>query len=135
MNIDLSTGTPASPERTLHLAETAAEIFRCLNHATLDSAAFGYPDGTDRVLREIGTAVSRIPQLLSQIARWNALEDAAGRIGVTSGEWAGRPHTAVTALQDRLDTARATAEALAADLKYAAHVTSDMTAREVDGGE
>lgn len=134
MNIDLSTDAPVSPERTLHLAETFAELARTLNHATMGHDALEFPAEADRVLREIGTAAGRIPQLLSQVARWTALEDGAGRIEVPSGEWAGRPHVAVTALQVRLDAARAAAATLCADLEHAAQVTSALAARE-DGDD
>lgn len=135
MDIDLSTDAPASPGRTLQLAETFAEIARTLNHTTMDHGALGSPAGADRVLREIETAVMRLPQFLSQVARWHALEDEAGRIAVPSGEWAGRPHTAVTALQVRLDAARATAAALSEDLKHAARVTSGLAGVEEDGDD
>jgi hypothetical protein len=130
VDIDLSTDAPSSPERTLQLAETFAELARVMNYATMHHEALEYPHEADRVLREIGTAVTRIPQLLDQIARWHATEDAAGRIGVPSGEWAGRPHTAVTALQVRLDAARATAAALGQDLERAARVTSDLASAD-----
>lgn len=128
MDIDLSTGAPASPERTRQLAETLAEIARVLNHTTMDRAAFGVPSDVDRVLREVASAAARFPQLFSQSARWVATEDSLGRIEVPSGEWQGRPHAAVTALQIRLDTAREDAANLCADLEYAAQVTSALAA-------
>lgn len=130
MNIDLSTGTPPSSERTLQLAETLAEITRVLNHATMHHAALRYPSDADRLIREISSAASRLPQILGQIARWMAAEDAASRVEVPSGEWAGLPGTAVTALAVRLDAASATAEALRADLEHAAQVTSGLALRE-----
>jgi hypothetical protein len=128
VDIDLSTDAPASPERTLQLAETLAEIARVLNHTTMDHGALEFPSEADRVLREYVTVVERMPQFLSQLARWAGLEGAAGRIEVPSGEWAGRPHPAVMALQARLDAARASAATLCADLEYAAQVTSALAA-------
>jgi len=126
VDIDLNTGAPPSPARTLQLAEAFAEIARVLNHTTLDHAAFGVPANVDRVLREYVAAVGRMPEFLSHLACWVALEDGTDRIGVPSGEWAGQPHTAVTALQVRLDAARASAASLRTDLEYAAQVTSDL---------
>lgn len=134
MDIDLSTDVPASPERTLQLAEALAEIARVLNHTTMDHGALEFPSEADRVLREIASAAARLPQLLSQVARWVALEDGAGRIGVPSGEWQDHPHTAVTALQVRLDAARADAGNLCADLEYAAQVTSALAAADPEDG-
>ncbi|HET9974334.1 MAG TPA: hypothetical protein VFQ68_39295, partial [Streptosporangiaceae bacterium] len=55
-------------------------------------------------------------------------------VAVPSGEWAGRPRTAVTELQVRLEMARADAEALRADLEYAAQVTSDLAAAAPEEG-
>ncbi|HET9969755.1 MAG TPA: hypothetical protein VFQ68_16090, partial [Streptosporangiaceae bacterium] len=126
MEIDLSTDGTASPARTRHLAEAFAEIARVLNHATMHREALEFPSDADGLLRDLALAAARLPQLCSQVARWVAAEDAAGRVAVPSGEWAGRPRTAVTELQVRLEMARADAEALRADLEYAAQVTSDL---------
>jgi hypothetical protein len=134
MDIDLSTDAPASPERTLKLAETLAEIARVLNHTTMDHGALGFPSEADRLIREIASAAARLPQLVSQVVRWVALEDGAGRVEVPSGEWAGRPHVAVTALQVRLDAARASAASLCADLEHAAQVTSALAEADPEDG-
>jgi hypothetical protein len=134
VDIDLSTDAPASPERTRQLAEAFAELARVLNHQALDHGALEFPSEADRLIREIATAAARLPQLFGQVARWVALEDGAGRIEVPSGEWAGRPHTAVTALQVRLDAARASAANLCADLEYAAHVTSALAGADPEEG-
>lgn len=135
MDIDLSTDVPASPERTLQLAAAMAEIARVLNHTTMDHGALEFPSEADRVLREYVTAVERIPQFLSQLARWVALEDGAGRIVVPSGAWRGRPHGAVSALQARLDVARTRAATLCADLEHAAQVTSALAAPDPEGAD
>lgn len=132
MDIDLSTGAPASPERTLHLSETFAELVRAMAYATMHREAFAHPDEAARFLRDLERGAGGIPQLLDQVARWHCAEDDAGRIAVPSGQWAGRPATAVTALRVRLDAARATAAALGQDLEHAAQVTSDMAG--VEGG-
>jgi hypothetical protein len=133
VNIDLSTDTPASPVRTLQLAEAFAEIARVLNHTTADHAAFGVPANADRVLWEYITAVERMPQFLSQLARWVALEDGAGRVASPSGD----PHTAVAALQDLGDVARMSAGILRADLLAVAQVTSTLAEAdpEEDGAD
>ena len=128
--ITLNTDGPREPGYVLEVAEGLAESVRVLAHLTRDHEALQYPSEADRLLRELASAAARIPQLLAQAARWHAAEDAAGRIEVPSGEWAGRPGTAVTALQVRLDAARATAAALAADLEHAAQVTSALALKE-----
>jgi hypothetical protein len=133
MEIDLSTGAPASPARTLRLAAVFAELARVLNHQALDHGAFGVPANADRVLREYLAVAERMPEFLSHLARWVALEDEAGRIGVPSGEWAGHPHTAVTALQVRLDAVRAGLEQARADLASAAEVTSVLAEADPEG--
>jgi hypothetical protein len=135
VNVDLSTDAPPSPGRTLELAAVAAQIVRALNRATMHHEALKFPAEADRLLRELERMTSMLPQLLAQIARWAAVEDAAGRIEAPSGEWACIPGTAVTALQVRLDAARASAETLRADLENAAQVTSTMAAREDDSDD
>jgi len=129
VDIDLSTGAPASPERTRQLAEAFAELARVLNHATMDRAAFGVPSDIDRVLWEVEAAVSRLPQLLSQLTRWVAAEDAAGRVAVAGGEeQSGHPAAAVLALADLGEVARMSAGTLRADLRAMARVTGTLAA-------
>lgn len=130
MELDLSTGTPASPDRTRHLTETFAELARTINHTTMDHGAFGSPDDADRALGEYLTVVERIPQFLAQLSRWVTAGAEAGRIEVPSGQYAGRPDAAATALLIRIDCARASLEQASADLKSAARVTSALAARE-----
>lgn len=134
MELDLSTGAPPSPERTIHLAETAAEIFRVMNHATMHHEALRYPSDADRLIREIATAASRLPQLLSQAGTWLAREDEAERIEIPSGENAGNPLLATVTAREHLETAGAIAVALQRALESAASATSAMAARE-DGGD
>ena len=129
-DIDLSTGAPASPERTLQLAEALAETARVLNHATMDRAAFGVPSDVDRVLREVASAAARFQQLFAQAARWVADEDGAGRIEVASGD----PRAAVLALGARLTMAAGSAAALHTDLQRAAQVTWALAAAHPEDG-
>lgn len=131
MDIDLSTGAPASPARTLQLAETGAEIFRTLNHTTADHAAFGVPANADRVLREYVAVVERMPQFLTQLARWVAAEDEAGRLAAPSGD----PRGAAEDLQDLCDVARMSAGVLRADLLAMAAVTSGLAEADPEGGD
>jgi hypothetical protein len=136
VNIDLSTGTPPTPERTRQLAETLAEVVRVMNHATMHHEALGTPADADRVIREIASAASRLPQLLGQIGAWLAAEQAAGRIEVAgSGEYAGRAEVAVLAANIRLDAARAVAAELQEGLDSAASVTSDLASAAQEDGD
>jgi hypothetical protein len=134
VNVDLSTDTPASPERTRQVAEFIAEAVRYLNHATMDHAAFGSPDDARRVLQEIATAAFRLPQLFGQVDRWLEREDEAERISVPSGQYRDNPLLAVATARDVLDTARADAARLSEDLERAARVTSDLAGVE-DGDD
>lgn len=126
MNIDLSTGTPPTPERTRQLAETLAEVVRTLNHTTMHHEALGEPADVDRVIRELVSAAERLPQLLGQIGAWLEREDAAERIEVPSGEYAGNPLLAVATARDLLDSAVTWAAGLHRALGLAASVTSDL---------
>ena len=130
MDIDLSTGAAPSPERTLHLAETMAELARVLNHQTGDHAALRYPAEADRLVRSLETLAGRLPQLLGQVSAWLRQEQGAGRIEVSHGDWAGNAHAACTAASMRLEVAQMTAETLRADLEAAASVTSTMGGTE-----
>ena len=133
-DIDLSTDTAPSPERTLLLAETLASAVRCLNHDTRHHEALRYPSEADRVIREISTAVARLPQLLAQIGAWLEAEHAAGRVTVADGDYAGRPDAAVSAARVRLDMARGAAAMLRQELDFAASLTCDLGGVE-DGSD
>ena len=130
MNIDLSTGAPPSPERTLQLAETLAEIVRVLNHQTMHHEALQYPAEADRVVRELLSAAERLPQLLGQVAGWLEAEQAAGRILPVAGDYAGRPDAAVAAARLRLDMAAAAASVLRQELGNVAALTTNLAAAE-----
>ena len=137
MDIDLSTGAPPSPGRTLKLAETLPDIMRTLNHQTMHHEALEYPAELDKLIRAAEIMVQRLPQLLTQAVRWVVAEHDAGRIEVSHGEWPGRPAAAVVALQVRRDGAIAAAEDLQAALAGMAQVTSCLEAAETgeDGGD
>ncbi|HTQ93458.1 MAG TPA: hypothetical protein VMK84_28575 [Streptosporangiaceae bacterium] len=134
MEIDLSTAAPPPPGRTVRQAETLAEITRVLCHATMHHEALGEPSDAYRVLCELSSAASRLPQLIAQVTRWYALEDAAGRIAVPEGQWQGRPAAAVTALQAEGDATIAAAERLRAALAEMTRVAAALAA-EGDGND
>jgi hypothetical protein len=130
VNIDLSTSAPPSPERTRHLAETMAEIMRVLNHQTLHHEAFGEPADVDRLIREVSSAVSRIPQLIHQAGAWLKREQDEGRIEVAAGTSYASALAAVRSAVLRLGAADPAAEDLAEVLTHAASVTTDLARRE-----
>ena len=126
MDIDLSTDALPSPERTLQLAGTLAEVVRVLNHQTRHHEALRYPSEADRLIRELATIAMRLPQLIDQVSAWLRQEQDAGRIEVSHGDYAGNPHGAYIAAVMRLEAAQASAAELRADLESAASVTSTM---------
>ena len=130
MEIDLSTDAPPSPERTLQLAETMAEIVRVLNHATRHHEALRYPSDADRLLRELSLAAARLPQLAGQVAAWLLAEAEAGRIEMAPGQHAGDPSLAAELARIHLDEAASHATALHRALDAAASVTCDMGGTE-----
>lgn len=127
MDIDLSTDTAPSPERTLQLAETFAELVRVMNHQTMHHEALRYPAEADRLIREIATAAGRLPQLLEQVTRWLQQEQEAGRIEMAGGKY---PNAAVGTDVARLHLEQAAADAgrLQKSLDAATSVTCDMAA-------
>ena len=134
-SIAINIGGPRDPQYVLELAEGAAEIIRALNHLTRDHAALEYPHEGDQFLRYLESAVSRLPQLLDQIASWYEREAADGNLKVASADWEGVPGMAVVALRVWMDAARMGAEHLAADLGSAARVTTDLAAAEGGSNE
>lgn len=134
MDLDLSTDAPPSPERTLKLAETLAELVRVLNHTTMHHEALRYPAEAYRVIQELSSAAQRLPQLFAQISRWLSAEQAAGRVTATGGEYGGRPDMAVVAAMMRLDEAQMAAGHLQEALAGAASQASCMGAAEHEDG-
>ena len=74
------TGGPHDDDTITALAQITAEAVRALNHATFPRAALSEPGTVYRVLGELATAANRLPQLLTQLARWLAEENTAGRL-------------------------------------------------------
>ena len=73
-------GGPHDDETITATAQITAEAIRALNHATFPRAALTEPGTVYRVLGELATAANRLPQLLSQLARWLTEENTAGRL-------------------------------------------------------
>src|SRR6266852_4170222 len=132
MDITLDTDGPRDPRYVLEVAEAFAEAVRVLNHLTLSHEALQYPAELDTLIRSVASGVARLPQLLSQIERWLAVEYAAGRLRVPDGKYAGHPGAAAIAAGLGLETARADAEILQGALDSVASVTADLAAAETD---
>jgi hypothetical protein len=132
MEIDLSTDTAPSPERTLQLAETFAELARVLNHQTRHHEALRNPADADRLIRELSTAAARLPQLLRQVTAWLNAEYEEGRIRMADGA---DPEAAYAVLGagGRLESAPEYATLLHKALDRAAGITSRMEAAEGSG--
>lgn len=131
MNIVLDTDAPRDHEYTREVAEAAAEAVRVLNHATLSagSGALRYPSDVDAVLRSLSSMAARLPQLLGQLSRWLAEENAVARVQMDRGtRYEGRPDEAVSAVWLALDSAAALAMQLGEKLAAAASVTVGMAA-------
>jgi hypothetical protein len=64
----------------VELAETAAQAIRCLNHLTRGHQAFTEPAELSRLLAELTTMASGLPQLLDQLHRWLRHEHDAARL-------------------------------------------------------
>ncbi len=133
-SVTLNASAPPGPDYVLELAEAIADGVRVLNHLTRHHEALERPDEGDALLGYLESAVSRLPQLLDQIASWYEREAADGKLKVAGGDWEGIPGMAIVALRMRMDAARMTAEQLAADLASAARVTTDLAAAG-DGSE
>jgi hypothetical protein len=106
---------PHAAEHTTAAADLAAEAIRYLNYATGSHRAAGleYPSDAYDVAASLGLAAGRMPQLFRQLEAWLAAEDAAGMLGVDSGQ----PTADVLAAANRhLHVATVHAERLAASL-------------------
>ena len=112
--ITLNTLGPHSPKYTAEVAWGLAECVRVLNYATGSSAAAGiaYPVTVYELLGALSTTTGRMPQLLSQLARW--LEDRM-RAGALADDRDGDVGAAVADARGALDRARSSvADATAA---------------------
>jgi hypothetical protein len=83
------TGGPHDDDTITALAQITAEAVRVLNHATIGPAGLSEPGTVYRVLGELATAANRLPQLLTQLARWLDAENTAGRLAHDSGSLPG----------------------------------------------
>ena len=100
--ININTALPPDPQYVIELAEGLAEIARALNHQTLHGALES-PEDADVVVSALATMAHRLPQLLDQVGRWLEAEEAAGRLEVTDGKFAGKPGAAVDVVRTYLD--------------------------------
>lgn len=132
-SVALNIGAPPSPDYVVELAEAVAEAVRVLNHQTRHHEALHYPSEADRVIQDLRLMASRLPQLCAQLGAWLDRENAAGRIGVPSGKYAGDPALGTVTARVRLDAASAAATILQEALDSVATATSGMTAREEGG--
>lgn len=130
----LEPGGPYSPERTIEVAELAAEAIRYLNTATLDAPrdAITCPQDLDRVIASLATMAQRMPQVLNQAASWLRAETVAGRTEVTCGKFGGRPALAGDMATMALDAAAARFKAAAASLRDAHQITSAISGVDRD---
>jgi hypothetical protein len=125
----LSTGLdgPHDDGRTADVAALAAQALRYLAYATRpDTEGVTSPVTVYDVATELAAAISRLPQVVSQLGDWLAAEDAGGRIGT------GRID-AVDDARMALSEAGYAAERLNALLWEAANATSYL--RPTQGGK
>ena len=115
-----------SPDGTLALARTAAEVIRSLNHATLGGDGLEQPADAYAVLGELSLAASRLPQLLGQVGRWLAGALAAGRLGCDDGT---DPAGAISGAAIFISGARGSAAALAGNLSQAQQQLAPVNGR------
>ena len=106
----------ATGDDTLRLARAAAEAIRGLNWLTRHDTGLGQPAIAYDTIGALAQAVSRLPQLLTQITRWLGKALAAGQLGHDLGQ---DPAAAIDAAAVFLGDARMSAAALAGDLDQA----------------
>ena len=102
INVVLNPGAPPDHLYVLEVAEALAEAVRVLNHQTLHGALES-PEDADVVVSALATMAHRLPQLLDQVGHWLEAEEAAGRLEVTDGKFAGKPGAAVDVVRTYLD--------------------------------
>ena len=102
INVVLNPGAPPDHLYVLEVAEALAEAVRVLNHQTLHGALES-PEDADVVVSALATMAHRLPQLLDQVGRWLEAEEAAGRLEVADGKFAGKPGAAVDVVRTYLD--------------------------------
>ena len=102
INVVLNPDAPPDHLYVLEVAEALAEAVRVLNHQTLHGALES-PEDADVVVSALATMAHRLPQLLDQVGHWLEAEEAAGRLEVTDGKFAGKPGAAVDVVRTYLD--------------------------------
>jgi len=102
INVVLNPDAAVDHLYVLEVAEALAEAVRVLNHQTLHGALES-PEDADVVVSALATMAHRLPQLLDQVGRWLEAEEAAGRLEVTDGKFAGKPGAAVDVVRTYLD--------------------------------
>lgn len=124
---------PHADEHTADAGALVYEAVRFLNYATGPHAADGlaYPATVYAVAADLSAAVSVMPQLLGQLARWLAAEAAAGRLGTDDRT---PPGDVVAAASARLSAAATLAAALGSELAAVQNSLSGLNGRGPNGG-
>ena len=134
--VDLTTDGPCDPKYVHEVADALALSVRVLNHLTRHHEALEYPQDADLLIRQVATAVSRLPQLLDQVTDWLAAEESAGRLRVADGSRFPSSVLAVDVVRLKLDmAARGDAKRLHQALDAAAAVTSDIAGVDQERSE
>jgi hypothetical protein len=85
-DVDLNPDGPHSPDRTAEVAAVFDACSRFLVYATMGRApGLEYPSEAYRLLGEVYSATSRLPQLCNQIEAFLSAQLAAARLGDDSG--------------------------------------------------
>jgi hypothetical protein len=125
VNISLDTAGPCDPGYFLEVAEAFAEAARVMNYLTLSHEALEFPAEADTLLRYVSTAAARLPQLVDQVARWYAVEQARGRLRSDDGRGTA---AAAAHVRAHLDRAAIAAAQLQSDVDAATAVTTHLGA-------
>jgi len=128
-SVTLTTEGPCDPLYVLEVAEAIAEAVKVLNHLTRHHEALGEPSDADRVIRELSSAVARLPQLTSQIAAWIRTEHAAGTITL-AGDYENPDASILAAAYFLEKPAAMMAGLLQAEFDNASAITSDMEVQD-----
>lgn len=85
MDIDLNPDGPHSPDRTAEVAALFDACSRFLVYATMRNAGLQYPADVYRLLGEMYSATSRIPQMCGQITAFLSAQKDSGTLYEASG--------------------------------------------------
>jgi hypothetical protein len=123
---------PHSPAYTRDVGNVLAEAVRVMNYATLAEApGLEYPSDADRLLRDVLTALDRLPQLLGQVRVWLDGQASAGAVGHDQGQDASR---SVAITGGALISASGHLATAADVLRRACEETSHLTGKGDDDG-